>query len=299
MVNDVAPDLAKAIEKSFERRMSNDKTVQRILRHVRDGTVTQAEVSAYAGRVGIAGSGALREVLVSEALPDGKLYWNIAERTILPQLERQHSLVNVAARTAQTAYNKQTGLGISSPVTSINIERVRGIMNMACADGANLDAVLGEPVITMARSAYDGFQEEAVSRMQSLGVQVIVRRDYDGVGLHDGKTPCSWCMERAGVFEGYSEAKDAGAFERHDGCGCTVEVIYDNGVSADPWSKATWETGNAEERAETIEAVRQERLNFIADRPSRVREREVYIREQVNRGMTVKSAVRSYYNKSR
>ena len=299
MAKDVAPELADAIERAFEKQLASDRTVQRILRHVRDGTVTQAEVSVYAGRVGIAGSNALRSVLLTDNLPEGKLYWNIAERTIMPQLERQHALVQVAARSAEKDMTRKAGMNITPPKTSINRQRVNGIMNLATAENANLDAVLGEPVITMTRAAYDSFQEDAVRQMQSLGVKVVVRRDYDGVGLHDGKQPCTWCMERAGVYEGYGEAADAGAFERHDGCGCTVEVIYEGGTSVDPWTKAAWETGKTEERANAIEAVREERRQAVLNRPSRVQARELYIREQVNKGMTVKSAIRSYYNNNK
>lgn len=291
MAKDVAPDLNRAIESNFERRLENDRTVQRILKRVQQGKATQADVSAYAARVGRASSGAMRDVLIAENLPEGKLYWNIAERTILPQLEKDHQLVLEAGQAVQKNINKASGLGVKIPSTKLDPERARGIMNLACAEGANLDSVLGEPVITLARAAYDNFQEANVQQMQALGVEVIVNRVYDGVGLHDGKDACQWCLERAGTYEGY----ESQAFERHDGCGCTVEVIYKNGTIMDPWTKAEYKERTAEARAAAIEAKQQEYLDRAQNTSSRVHDREVYIREQMIQGKTVNSAIRSYY----
>lgn len=295
MAQDVAPTLSSKIEKDFEKSMENDRTVQRILKRIRDGTATQADVSEYAARVGKHSSAAMVGVLTPENLPDGKLYWNIADRTIRPRLEGDHKLVLSAARSTQKTINKSYGLNIDPPTTKINGRKVYNLLNTVTMDGANIESVLTEPVITLARTAYDGFQETNVQQMQQLGVAVIVNRTYDGVGLHDGKEACQWCIDRAGTFEGYSEAYDVGAFERHDGCGCTVEVIYKDGTVMDPWTKAEYDERTAEARAAAIEARQQELLDAAKNHKGDIASREVFIRKQMNQGMTAKSAYENYW----
>jgi hypothetical protein len=235
----------------------------------------------------------MRDVLIAENLPDGKLYWNIAERTILPQLEKDHELVLEAGRTVQKTINDGYGYGVRIPRTKLDVKRAEGIMNMACADGANIEAVLNEPVITMARSAYDTFQQTNLEEMEQLGVDGYVHREYDGVGLHDGKDACQWCMERAGTYEDYSAARDAGAFERHDGCGCTVEVIYKSGRIQDPWTKAEYRERTIEARAAAIEERRQE-MTRKAEESGNARAQ--ILRAEQNKGKTERSAWQVYFN---
>lgn len=47
-----------------------------------------------------------------ESLPDGKLYWNIADRTIRPLLTEVHRRVNDAAAAVLAAENKRNGIGL-------------------------------------------------------------------------------------------------------------------------------------------------------------------------------------------
>ena len=286
MAQDVAPALSNKIDRDFERRMENDRTVQRILNRIRDGTATQGDVSEYAARVGRHSSAAMRGVLTPENLPDGKLYWNIADRTIRPRLESNHGLVLNAAKKTQKQINTAAGYNINPPTTKINNWQVSNLLNSATMDGANLDAVLHEPVITLARKSYDDFQKSNVEQMQALGVRAIVHREYDGVGLHDGKLPCQWCIDRAGTYESVGSAQEAGAFERHDGCGCTVEVIYDDGVKQDPWTKAEWDEAQGESRKASIEAKQKELLERTKSHKEDVTAREYFVRQKMNQGMT-------------
>ena len=57
----------------------------------------------------------------------------------------------------------------------------------------------------------------------NMGLETHIVRTYDGVGLHNGKDPCKWCMDRAGDWTDYQSAYDAGCFERHPGCGCRID----------------------------------------------------------------------------
>lgn len=298
MVQDIAPSLYKKVEREFNVRMDKDRTVQRVLKRVRDGTATQTDVAAYADRVGIHSSGALRKFVKADNLPEGKLYWNIADRTIRPQLEAQHALIIDAAQKTQKTINAAAGYNIAPASPSINGRKVYNILNAAVFDGADLDAVLHEPVITMARAAYDTFQYKNAENMASLGVNQIIIREYDGVGLHNGRTPCQFCIDRAGTWS-YWDGIDAGVFQRHDGCGCTVTVVYESGVRQDPWTKAEWDERKGEERAAAIEEKQKELMAQAEKHKADIKEREVFIREQMNNGMTAKSAYAAYLQQAK
>ncbi len=63
---------------------------------------------------------------------------------------------------------------------------------------------------------------------ESVGMETVVIREYDGVGVHDGKTPCQWCLDRAGSWS-YEDAQANGVWERHEGCGCTITYVTKKG----------------------------------------------------------------------
>lgn len=89
-MTDAVPELWEQISRDFNRSASTDVWIRSFLRRVKDGTATSEEASVYAGRLGTHAGSALARALKKESLPDGKLYWNIADRTIRPLLTEVH-----------------------------------------------------------------------------------------------------------------------------------------------------------------------------------------------------------------
>ena len=79
-MTDAVPELWEQISRDFNRSASTDVWIRSFLRRVKDGTATSEEASVYAGRLGTHAGSALARALKKESLPDGKLYWNIADR---------------------------------------------------------------------------------------------------------------------------------------------------------------------------------------------------------------------------
>lgn len=104
-MTDAVPELWEQISRDFNRSASTDVWIRSFLRRVKDGTATSEEASVYAGS-------ALARALKKESLPDGKLYWNIADRTIRPLLTEVHRRVNDAAAAVLAAENKRNGIGL-------------------------------------------------------------------------------------------------------------------------------------------------------------------------------------------
>lgn len=85
--NDVAPKLYDQIEKRFRGAVATDPQIKAIKKKVKNKTAELNDAWVYASRISEHASNALKHVLTPSNLPDGVLYWNIADRTVRPVIE--------------------------------------------------------------------------------------------------------------------------------------------------------------------------------------------------------------------
>lgn len=241
-MEDIAPELYKKIQYRMRQILSHDADT---IKAIRKGKASQKMMAKYASRIGTAASTAFRETLKLENLPNGKLYWNVAEKTIGKVLEDMYGDVNMAAALQLRADDIKKGFkfGIKhgfNPDRRIN-KILEDAVNQTTQEG--LDNVLNEPIKTTSRRFYDDFQRSNAEARSKLGFDIKVKRIYDDVGLHKGTKyarPCQWCIERQGEYS-LSEAKSLGVFNRHDGCGCTIEYITpDKTQIQTDWTRNEW-----------------------------------------------------------
>lgn len=296
-MEDVSPKLYKQIRSLFDKAVSSDRTIQRFENRIRDGTATQKELNVYAQLLGRHASKACQTVLISENLPNETLYFNIAENTIKPLLLENRAEVVSRASAIHKRMTAEAGVGLKPvipPVRKHDI-RVSALIDELTADGItaeSVSALLGDPLATISAKAVDDFIQANAEQAQTAGFQPKIIREYDGVGIHEGKDVCEWCLARAGEWD-YGEAYDNGVFERHSGCGCRTTFVLGE-FSQDVWSKAEWQTNNDAARSEAIRE-KQEELMAGTKRKSKEREaREVFIREQMNAGKTFNDAWTAY-----
>ena len=88
---DIAPALLGRIRADFLR----------LLRNAAPSAATYPAALDYADLVGGALAEAFRLHLSADTLPDGRMYWNIADRVLRPLLEEDHALVADAAAAVQ------------------------------------------------------------------------------------------------------------------------------------------------------------------------------------------------------
>ena len=231
-MEDIAPELYKKIEADFNEAVKSDSTIKTITAKLNKRPLTHNELTTISTRLGNHASAALKKTLVIENLPDGKLYWNIADRTIRPVMEQVYSLSNSVQMLSQRVADQAAGvnIGISKGIDPDN--RIREIIDFATNSktAEELDNALNLPVKTTALDFNDDFMRANADIRNGMGFIQTVVREYDGVGLANGKRPCNWCIGRAGTWT-YEEAKENGVFERHVGCGCTIDVISSDKVS--------------------------------------------------------------------
>lgn len=244
MATDIAPELYEKIQADFKAGVNGNKGVQSIMRRVIKGKATQSDMTDLAERFGREASKALRGNILLSELPNQTLYWNIAERTIQLLLIEAYNNVNYYAVIQQDFADRAAGLSIRVVKGARPEERARQVMEMAVnsVTQEELRNALTDPTITAVRKFYDDFQMENAKLRDELGLETTVIRMYDGVGLKGGSEPCEWCISREGVYS-CADAMDNGVFERHPGCGCTIEYHTSRGVDVQTdWRTNTWES---------------------------------------------------------
>lgn len=292
-MEDVAPKLYSQIRNLFDKAVDADPQLRRVENRIRDGTATQKDVLLYSQRLGKHASDACKTVLVPENLPNGKLYYNIGERTVKRLIQENEAEIIARASKQNAAMNKAAGVGLKAKKPKR--DRAESLVSAMCNDDADAEVVarlLGEPMVTIHATVVDDFIQANAEVAYKAGLEPMIIREYDGVGVHDGKDACQWCLSRAGRWS-YGEAYDNGVFERHTGCGCTTTYVYGD-FSQDVWSKAQWETGNNEARKEAIKDKQAELLRNTKRKSETRTVRERFIREQMNSGKTFSDAWAAY-----
>ena len=234
-MEDIAPELYAKIEADFDKSVKGDNVIKQLANKLNKGRpLSNGDMTTVASRLGKHASDAFHTYLTAEALPEGKMYWNIADRTIRPIMNKIYEAENGLQILSQHIKDKAAGVNISI-VKGINpVNRIDEIMDFAVnsTTGEELFNALDLPVKTTAMDFNDDFMRQNGEVRNELGFEQTVVREYDGVGLGNGTRPCNWCIGRAGTWT-FQEAKDNGVFERHTGCGCTIEVVSSDEVEND------------------------------------------------------------------
>lgn len=219
-MEDIAPALYDKIKADFDSRVSGDAEIQLILKRIEEGTATARDTQYYAIRIGKHAADAFKENISSEVLPDGKMYYNIAERTVVPQLMENYEMVEGVAEAVQQQLNAEAGIGLNPVHVDVNQSRIDGIINrITAADVYDTVAwMLVEPVRNFTQSVADDFVRENVAFQSKAGLSPKITREVYG-------NCCAWCAALAGTYEYKKEPKDF--YRKHEYCRCLI--IYDPG----------------------------------------------------------------------
>lgn len=210
-MDDIAPGLLERIQTDFQEILGDAVLKEQTYKAAGD----------YAEQVGQALAQAFRRNLGSDMLPDGKMYWNIAERVVQPMLEEDYGLASDAAVKVQQALNEKAGIGIKAQRAPIDDDRVKGILNKLC-DADQYDDVswlLEEPVVNFSRSVVDNTLKANAEFQARAGRKPRIIRTAEA-------KCCDWCADLEGVYEYPGDVPDD-IYRRHECCRCTVE--YDPG----------------------------------------------------------------------
>ena len=246
MAADVVPVLNEKIQTSFQSNMMRDRRIAQISKRIRDGTATFVDGHDYAERLGESLSKALISNLNEENLPDGRLYYNIAKRTVTPALRNNYELTNEAAEQIQSIIDSGLGIGLKSVKAEFPESRIKGLIDKMTTEGISLEDALiwlGEPIINNSEAFFDDFIDSNAKFRTEAGLKATITRIAEA-------NCCPWCDSLAGTYE-YGSAPDD-IYRRHQYCRCTVTYQTEK-KSQNVWSKRQWESSPEEiDRRKTI-----------------------------------------------
>lgn len=204
----------------------------------------------YADLVGQAMAKAFHDNAVD--LPNDKMYFNIADRLINGALRQSHQLVSNYTADAQTALNKQAGLGIKGLTADMDESKAKNLVEVAChADRyADVAPKVEQAMTSFARSVVVDTMKKNVDFHHKLGLSPkIVRKLGPGTSKKRSNSRCEFCRERVGTFEYNKKTIDKEIFRRHAHCHCTLEYFPGDGKKQNSWSKR-WENIDEDEKIE-------------------------------------------------
>ena len=289
---DVVPELNRSIERDFKNNVMKDRRIATISKRIRDGTATQKDGQDYAERLGEDLSRALVGNLTPERLPDGRLYYNIAKRTVVPSLENNYELTNEIASEIQTALDLKAGIGLNPSKADFPTERIQGLIDKMTADNITIERAiiwLQEPIINNSEAFFDDFIKENARVRHDIGLKATLTRSVES-GC------CKWCEALAGTYD-YGNAPDD-IYRRHEFCRCTV-TYQSKKVSQNVWTKQTWQSSPEEiarrkETGQTPSMTKAEQLSRVSQIE---RDLEVKAFEQQT-GYNRATAIRATRNKT-
>lgn len=260
MAEDLAPALLEALQADFESRVIKNKKLQALLKQIEQGEATyiQAEEAAY--EIGTALSQSFGSCLSSSVLPDGKMYFNIAQRVVGPMLEEDHRLIAKAAEQVQASLNQKAGIGLKPQTVAADEDRIYGIVNKI-SEAEQFDDVawvLGEPVVNFSQAVVDAVLRENVTFQGRAGLKPKIIRKSE-------HKCCAWCSALAGEYS-YPDVPDD-VYRRHERCRCTVEYDPGDGRRQNVHSKVWTNTADSDtlKKRKTIGLLSAQKRNFEQD----------------------------------
>lgn len=286
MVKDVVPELMEQIDARFKANNLRDRQLGRVSQRITTGTADLSDAHTFAERLGFNLSDALTGTLREDNLPNGRLYYNIAERTVIPALEQDYELVNEAAAMIQKSIDEKDQIGLASVRADFPMERIQNLIDKLTADEITPQQVISwltEPIVNNSEAFVDDYVEANSKFRAKAGLKTKLIRKA-------AWNCCDWCSKLEGTYDYGSAPSDI--YRRHEFCRCTVTYQSEK-VSQNVWSKRKWETPKVEtpKRNELTAEERQSQLEQLK------RDAELS-RFQSETGYDRESARRSTRNKS-
>lgn len=254
-MDDIAPELIQAVTDEFHRLYDGSAKVKSLLAKVKNGSATYAEAQEYSLEVSRIIGAAYEMHISSATLPDGRMYYNIAQRLIPSTLDENHELVSDYAAAVQKKLNEKAGIGLSAQRAELDQDRVDGLVDLA-SNAEQYDEVSNQLL-----TAFENFSQHIVDETIRKNAEFhynaglspkIVRRT-------EGKC-CPWCRGLAGIHD-YPDV-DRDVYRRHENCRCTV--LYDPADGSKSLQNVHTKRWTDEKGYDKLEARRKVGLSSLA-----------------------------------
>lgn len=213
---------SKLLELIITDIISNKSKLEKYQNLLKNNNASYKEADDYAVALGEITKAAFDNNVNSAVLPNGRMYYNIANSIIPKVLQSNFTDINNYCQEVQKLFNDNKGLTFNPVNVNINNDRLKGLIQ-SIADAENYDKVskqfteslinFGQAVVT------DNIKANADFQYKTGKVLPVIRR------MSTGKC-CKWCTSLVGTYK-YTPDMDTAVFRRHANCRC--QVLYDNG----------------------------------------------------------------------
>lgn len=246
---DVLPKLLEEVKNEFELAYGESEIIRNAFAKLKAKKATYRTANDFAIEIGEILSKVLGVSISADKLPDGKMYYNIAQRLLTDVLGRNYELVSGYASDVQKNLNDKAKIGLKVQVPELNLDRIAGIVNRFSSEENFEDVswLLGEPIVNFTQSIIDDSIQKNAEFHYKAGLQPeIVRKSF----FHC----CEWCQEVQGNYKYPRVPKDV--YRRHQHCRCIVDYDTKNGKVQNVWTKK-WNSIDKErvERRKLIDVV--------------------------------------------
>lgn len=262
MVEDIVPSLLKKIKSEFEGARLDSEVLKDLLSKLHHSKASYLDANQYAIEIGEILSKALGASLTNETLPDGKMYYNIAQRVLTDVLGRNYELVSDYTEQVQKNLNSEAKIGLTAQVPELNQDRIDGLVNRLASEESFDDVkwLLVDPIIIFSQSIVDDSIRKNAEFHHKVGLSPKIVRRVVG-------HPCKWCKSLEGSYNYPEVPKDI--YRRHGNCRCTVDYHPGNGkkqnVHTKKWTDEKQELVRKRSRIgiESVDEREQKRYNRV------------------------------------
>lgn len=217
MAADVVEELLPLIVDAFDRSVKQDARLRKVWDKVEAGTARYEDAYEYAQLISKHCSEAILKYLTVDSLPDGRLYYNIAQRIITPRLKANYDMLSPLINDIQVLINQSIGVGLNAIVDDFDTDRAdrfaEYLSELDTADHAL--AVVASGVENFTQSVVDSSMKRNVEFQAESGIKIKVQRIAE-------PGCCKYCSDLAKEYD-YDEIKNGGeVWSRHRGCKCTL-----------------------------------------------------------------------------
>ena len=247
MVEDIVPSLLKKIKSEFEGARLDSEVLKDLLSKLQHSKASYLDANQYAIEIGEILSKALGASLTNETLPDGKMYYNIAQRVLTDVLGRNYELVSDYTEQVQKNLNSEAKIGLAAQVPELNQDKIDGLVNRLASEESFDDVkwLLDDPIVNFSQSIVDDSIRKNVEFHHKVGLSPKIVRRVVG-------HPCKWCKSLEGSYNYPEVPKDI--YRRHGNCRCTVDYHPGNGKKQNVHTKR-WAESQKSAKIEVLKGV--------------------------------------------
>ena len=230
MAADIAPELLTKIQETFWEEMAKNPVIERYTNMIYGGNAGFVQLDRYATEVARTLTNSFVANLTTTTLPDGRIYYNIADRIIPPMMEEEFNLVTDATNQVITRLNKKAKINMQALAPDMDVDRVSGIVD-AVSSQTELEAALNylkEPLENFAVHAVDDTVRHNAKLQYDAGLQPKIVRSSNG-------RCCDWCEGLVGAYD--YPVQNPEVYQRHENCNCVVEFMPVKMRAQNVWSK--------------------------------------------------------------